>query len=267
MVGKLPSPKRTFESTLLGLEGKAAIVTGADGGIGSSATRFLSSLGVGVVAVDRRFKNSPKSVQGSVYQFVADVSESRNADKAVELCLEKFGRLDILVNNAGFIKGGSIFDYKDDDWERQLSVNLGGYRNFARAAAKVMIERKKGDIVNTSSVDGIMGEPGVLAYSSTKGAIIIFTKCLAMELAPYGIRVNSVAPGWVDTPMGGELLDARSRKVVNERIPLGYISSPDEIAKVIVFLASDMASYMTGSIVLADGGLTSDISIKGLSYS
>jgi NAD(P)-dependent dehydrogenase (short-subunit alcohol dehydrogenase family) len=131
----------------------------------------------------------------------------------------------------------------------------------------MMVKKKtKGAIVNTSSVDGIMGEPGILAYSATKGAIIIFTKCLALELAPHGIRVNSVAPGWVDTPMGGGLLNAKARKIVNERIPLGRVAAPEEIAKAIVFLASDLASYMTASIMVVDGGQTSDISIKGLQY-
>jgi NAD(P)-dependent dehydrogenase (short-subunit alcohol dehydrogenase family) len=244
-------------------------VTGAGGGIGSSTAKLLARLGVGVVAVDTSFKPGLFARSGSerVVEFVADVTDYAKARESVDLCVKKFGRFDILVNNAGFIRGGSIFDYKEADWDGLMAVNLGGYRNFARAAAEMMVKKKtKGAIVNTSSVDGIMGEPGILAYSATKGAIIIFTKCLALELAPHGIRVNSVAPGWVDTPMGGELLDAKARKIVNERIPLGYVAAPEEIAKAIVFLASDLASYMTASIMVVDGGQTSDISIKGLQY-
>ncbi len=202
-----------------------------------------------------------------VVKFRADVTDAKKADEAVQLCMKIFGRLDILVNNAGLIKGGSIFDYKEEEWDRLLAVNLGGYRNFARAVANRMVKDKThGRIVNVSSVDGVMGEPGILAYSASKGAIIIFTKCLAIELAPHGIRVNSVGPGWVDTPMGGELLDAKSRKVVNDAIPLGYVAPPEEIARVIVFLASEMSQYMTGSLVIADGGQTSNISIRGLQY-
>jgi 3-oxoacyl-[acyl-carrier protein] reductase len=258
-----------FESSLLGLDGKAAVVTGAGGGIGRSAASLLARLGVGVVAVDRKFKAKafagPESKK--IALFEADVTDAARSKEAVALCRERFGRFDILVNNAGIIKGGSILDYREDDWDRMLQVNLGGYRNYARAAAEKMIATgTKGCIVNTSSVDGIVGEPGILAYSATKGAIIIFTKCLALELAPHGIRVNSVAPGWVDTPMGGDLLDARARKIVNDRIPLGHVAHPDEIAKAMVFLVSDMASYMTGSIMVVDGGQTSDISIKGLQY-
>ena len=224
---------------------------------------------MGVVAVDKSFKPGlfARSSSERVVEFVADVTDYAKARESVALCIRKFGRFDILVNNAGFIRGGTIFDYKESDWDRLVAVNLGGYRNFARAAAEMMVKKKtKGAIVNTSSVDGIMGEPGILAYSATKGAIIIFTKCLALELAPHGIRVNSVAPGWVDTPMGGGLLNAKARKIVNERIPLGRVAAPEEIAKAIVFLASDLASYMTASIMVVDGGQTSDISIKGLQY-
>ncbi len=255
--------------SLLGLRGKAAIVTGAGGGIGSSVAGLLATLGVGVVAVDKSFKAGLFSGAATrkVVRFQADVTDAKGAEEAVRLCTEKFARLDILVNNAGFIKGGSIFDYKEEEWDRLLAVNLGGYRNFARAVAKQMVKNKThGRIVNVSSVDGVMAEPGILAYSASKAAIIIFTKCLAMELAPHGIRVNSVGPGWVETPMGGELLDAKSRKIVNDNIPLGYIAPPEEIARVIVFLASEMSQYMTGSLVMADGGQTSNLSIKGLQY-
>lgn len=221
------------------------------------------------MAVDKSFQPGLFSgtVSRKIVHLEADVRDSNKASEAVGLCVKEFGRFDILVNNAGFIKGGSIFDYKEDEWDRLLAVNLGGYRNFARAAANRMVKDKtNGRIVNVSSVDGVMGEPGILAYSASKAAIIIFTKCLAIELAPHGIRVNSVGPGWVDTPMGGELLDAKSRKVVNDSIPLGYIAPPEEIARVIVFLSSEMSQYMTGSLVMADGGQTSDISVKGLQY-
>jgi len=148
-----------------------------------------------------------------------------------------------------------------------MEVNLNGYRNFAGAVASLMIKKGiKGRIVNISSVDGMMAEPGIVSYSASKGAIIVFTKCLAIELAPYDIRVNSISPGWCDTPGGTGGLNAKSRKKVISRIPLRYIAPPDEIARAIVFLASDLARYLTGSIIVVDGGLTSDISIPGLVY-
>lgn len=257
------------ESELLGLAGKAAVVTGATSGIGRETAKLLSSLGANVVAVGRTFKPDtlPAKTRGEIVRFEADVSDENKAGQAVDVCLSKFGRMDVLVNNAGMIKGGSIFDYKKEDWNRILDVNLGGYRNYARAAAKAMVEQKtEGRIVNVASVDGIAAEPGVLAYSASKGAIIIFTRCLAIELAQHGIRVNAVAPGWVDTPMGTGLLDDVSRKLVNKRIPLGYIAPPVEIARSIVFLASEMSRYMTGEVMVVDGGLTIDISIPGLKY-
>ncbi|MDG6939404.1 MAG: glucose 1-dehydrogenase [Nitrososphaerota archaeon] len=258
----------SFESKLLGLSGKAAIVTGAGGGIGGEVIRLFAELGMRVLAVDQRFEQGAQgpAARGMV-AFEADVARSSAAEEAVRRCVDEFGGVDVLVNNAGMIRGGSVLDMKEDDWDRIMEVNLGGYRNFARAAATEMVKRKTGGVmVNVSSVDGIMAEPGILAYSASKGAIIMLTKCLAIELAPHRIRVNSVAPGWVDTPMGTGVLDAKSRKIVDKRIPLGYIAPPAEIARSVAFLASDLSRYMTGHIMVVDGGLTSDISIPGLSY-
>lgn len=230
---------------------------------------MLAALGVNVLAVGRTFKadTMPSNTEGRVVRFPADVSEDAKAREAIATCVQEFGSVDILVNNAGMIKGGSILDFRDEDWDRIMAVNLGGYRNFSRAAAHWMTKNKvDGRIVNVASVDGISAEPDVLAYSTSKGAIIMFTKCLAIELAPHGIRVNAIAPGWVDTAMGTGVLDPRSRELVDKRIPLGYIAPPAEIAKSIVFLVSDMARYMTGHVMVVDGGLTVDISIPGLKY-
>jgi NAD(P)-dependent dehydrogenase (short-subunit alcohol dehydrogenase family) len=254
---------------LLGLKGKSAVVTGATSGIGRETTRLLSNLGTNVVAVGRTFRDdwSTWGGTGKVIKFQADVSDPTRAEEAVSTCVEKFGKIDILVNNAGMIKGGSILDFKKEDWDRIMEVNLGGYRNFAKAAAMTMTRAKtEGRIVNVASVDGLEAEPGVLAYSASKGAIMMLTRCIALELAPYGIRVNAIAPGWVDTPMGTGVLDAKSRIVVDKKIPLGYIAPPEEIARSVIFLASDLARYMTGAVMVADGGLTIDISIPGLTY-
>jgi 3-oxoacyl-[acyl-carrier protein] reductase len=259
----------TLESQILGLSGKSAIITGAGRGIGAAESLLLSRLGVNIFAVDLDFKvakNSEASRAGRVVTLEADVSRESSAEKAVRMCMDEFGRLDILINNAAVNKGGTVLDYKEDDWNQTFGVNVEGCRNFARSAAVEMKKKKSGKIINTSSVDGIMAEPGILAYSATKGAIIIMTKCMASELAPYGITVNSIAPGWCDTPFGTGMLDLNSRKLVENRIPLGHIAQPEEIARGTVFLASDLSSYMTGHILVVDGGLTSDISIPGLKY-
>ena len=256
------------ESKTLGLMGKAAVVTGATKGIGKATARLLSELGVNVVAVGREFEAArPARTKGKVIRFKADVSDGKKAREAIEVCASNFGRVDILVNNAGMIKGGSILDFKVEDWNRIIEVNLGGYRNYAQAAVQWMTKNQvQGRIVNVASVDGISAEPGVLAYSASKGGIIMLTRCMAIELAHYGIRVNAIAPGWVDTAMGTGVLDAKSRRIVDKKIPLGYIAPPEEIAGSIVFLASDMSRYMTGHVMVADGGLTVDISIPGLTY-
>jgi NAD(P)-dependent dehydrogenase (short-subunit alcohol dehydrogenase family) len=258
-----------FGTKLFGLSGKSAVVTGATSGIGRETARLLAGLGVSIVAVGRTFRDdwSQWAAPSQLVKFKADVSEPSKAKEAVAACIENFGKIDILVNNAGMIKGGSILDFKKEDWDRIMDVNLGGYRDFTRAAAEAMIGAKvDGRIVNVASIDGIEAEPGVLAYSASKGAIIMFTRCVALELAPYGIRVNAIAPGWVDTPMGTGVLDPKSRAIVDKKIPLGYIAPPEEIAKSVVFLVSDLARYMTGAIMVADGGLTMDISIPGLTY-
>jgi NAD(P)-dependent dehydrogenase (short-subunit alcohol dehydrogenase family) len=257
------------ESKPLGLAGRAAVVTGATKGIGRATAVLFAELGVNVVAVGREFKEakSPLKTNGKIIRFEADVSDEAKAEAAIATCVREFGKVDILVNNAGMIRGGTILDFRREDWDRIMEVNLGGYRNYAKAASLAMTKSKTaGRIVNVASVDGISAEPDVLAYSASKGAIIMLTKCMAIELAPYGIRVNAIAPGWVDTAMGTGVLDPKSRRLVNRRIPLGYIAPPEEIAGSIVFLVSDMAKYITGHVMVADGGLTVDISIPGLRY-
>jgi len=257
----------TFESELLGLAGKSAVVTGAANGIGRAETNLLSKLGVNVVAVDVEFKEGFDSQRpGRIVTLEADVSEYCSAERAVKTCMDEFSALNILVNNAAVNKGGTILDYKPEEWERTFDVNISGCRNFARAAALEMKKKKSGRIINTSSVDGILAEPGILAYSASKGAIIIMTKCMASELAPFGITVNSIAPGWCDTVFGTGMLDIDSRRLVENRIPLRHIAQTEEIARGTVFLASDLSTYMTGHILVVDGGLTSDISIPDLKY-
>jgi 3-oxoacyl-[acyl-carrier protein] reductase len=257
----------SIESRIIGLSGKSVIVTGAAAGIGEQTTLLFASLGANVLAVSRRFNPTQFSELSNVEKFVADVSVEAKVDEAVVRAVQRFGGVDILVNNAGIILGGSLLDFNKGDWDRVFAVNLGGYRDFARAVAKRMIEQERGGkIVNVTSVDGMMAEPRVVAYSASKGAIIMLTKTLAMELAPYQIRVNSIAPGWVDTKMGTGMLDEESRRTINKRIPLGYIAPAEEIARSILYLASDMSKYMTGHIMVVDGGLSTDISIPGLRY-
>jgi NAD(P)-dependent dehydrogenase (short-subunit alcohol dehydrogenase family) len=261
----------SVESALIGIAGKSAIVTGAAGGIGRATVELLSGLGANVLAVDQAAAvpawtgNGP----GRIVPFQADVADEARAEEAVRNAVAEFGGLDILVNNAGMLRGGSLLEMKREDTHRIMDVNLGGYLNYSRAASAWMVKSGKGGggrIVNVSSLNAFLAESGIVAYAASKGAILMLTRCTAVELAPYGIRVNSVAPGWVDTPMGTGFLDRESRKIVEGRIPLGYIAPPAEIARTIVFLASDLSRYMTGHIMMVDGGISVDASIPGLQY-
>ena len=258
-----------FAERILGLKGKNAIVTGASRGIGASVVKALTQLEANVVGVGRRFDQdwSQSVASGRGIELKADVGTLETAETALKLCLDRFGKLDILVNNAGIVVGGSILDYSQESWLEVSRVNVVGYLNFARVASREMVAKKTpGKIVNVASTAGLSAESGLMAYGATKGAILALTKSMAVDLAPYRINVNSIAPGWTDTQMGTGSLNKSQIEKVNKGIPLGHIASPDEIAGAIIFLCSDLSSYMTGSTIVADGGQTSNITIEGIQY-
>jgi 3-oxoacyl-[acyl-carrier protein] reductase len=261
------SEKRSAE--LLGLEGKNAIVTGASRGIGEAIARRLVSAGVCVVGVGRTFPATWESQfqdAKKISQLVGDVTDPGTAEKALKSCLDKFGGIDILVNNAGIVISTGILNLNLEDWDKLIDTNLKSFVYFSRTVAPELVKRKGGRIVNISSVASDFYESGLLGYTTTKGAINSFTKGLAVDLAPYNITVNSVAPGWVNTLMGAGSLPKDKLKPVLERIPLGRVASTDEIADVVVFLCSDLSRYMTGQTVIVDGGETIEGTIKGVQY-
>lgn len=241
------------------LTGKVALVTGAAGGIGRAVVAALLEAGASVVAEDlnpavRELEQlSPRlvSVQGPV-------ADTATAQAAVALAEATFGGLDILINNAGRTFPKALADTTDAEWDGLMADNVKGMFVHAREALPSLRRRGGGAIVNTSSVSGVVGMPNLVAYSASKGAVNQFTKSLALELAPHCIRVNAVAPGVIDTPIL-DLFGANGRQALQEagaNEPLGRAGQPDEIANVILFLASPQASFMTGTIVLADGGYT-----------
>ncbi len=184
----------------------------------------------------------------------ADVSDYAQAKQMVEHTIERYGRVDVLVNNAGIVRDGYLMLMSEKDWHDVIDVNLTGVFNCSKAVSPHMIAQRSGVIVNVASLSGITGLPGQTNYSAAKGGVIAFTKALSKELAPFGIRVNAVAPGVIRSDLVDSLTDDVRRKYV-EAIPFKRFGDPSEVASVVSFLASDDASYVTGETICVSGGL------------
>jgi NAD(P)-dependent dehydrogenase (short-subunit alcohol dehydrogenase family) len=242
------------------LEGRVAIVTGAASGVGRATTVRLLERGAHVVAVD--LAPSVHELEGvDVAVIEGDVALAATADAAVAAARERWQHLDILVNNAATILYKGILDTSEEEWDRLLAVNVRGAFLFSRAAIPAMLEQGGGAIVSTASISGLIGLPGQAAYAASKGAIVQLTKQLAVEYAPHGIRVNAVAPGAIDTPFLRSFVDAQPdpdavAAAIASHHPLGRMATPGEVADAIVFLASDDAAFVTGTIFPVDGGFT-----------
>jgi 3-oxoacyl-[acyl-carrier protein] reductase len=254
------------------LEGRVAIVTGASRGIGRATAQALAREGAKVAVNFHREKSKAEEVVndinkhgGSAMLFQADVSDRIAVEGMVTKTFEEFGNIDVLVNNAGvFMGGGSLLEFNEEEYDPMWRVNVKGVLNCTRAVAPYMIERSYGKVVNISSVAGIgTASPDDYLYSTTKAAVNILTKRLALELGQHGINVNAIAPGLIWTDMG---MDSRSREEQERRIELytrismlQRIGKPEEIANVILFLSSDEASFITGQVITVDGGRTNFI--------
>jgi 3-oxoacyl-[acyl-carrier protein] reductase len=243
-----------------GLEGKVAVVTGGSRGIGLAIAALLAERGAAVVVSARdadRLGAAVKELEGTgaaVAAVAGDVSKREDAERVVETARERFGRLDILVNNAGITRDGLLVRMKDEDWDRVLEVNLRGAFVMTRAAAKAMVRQKSGRIINMSSAAGAMGNAGQANYSASKAGLIGFTKSSARELSHWGILVNAVAPGLIETDMAAAL-PAAARDALISQVPLGRVGTPREVAEVVGFLAGEGATYITGQVFHVNGGL------------
>lgn len=245
---------------LYSLEGKAALITGGSRGIGLETAMRLASQGAKLFLVDvdegglnetiQNLKNQGIDVDGCT----ADISVSEQAQKAVDACVARFEKIDILINNAGITRDGLAIRMKDEDWELVLRVNLTGSFYMARAAAKIMMRARYGRIVNVASVVGVMGNAGQANYSASKAGVIGMTKTMAKELASRGVTVNAVAPGFIETKMTAALSE-ETRNAMMKTIPMGRYGMPADVASTIAFLASDEANYITGQVIVIDGGL------------
>jgi 3-oxoacyl-[acyl-carrier protein] reductase len=234
------------------LEGKRALVTGASKGIGRAIAVELARAGADVVVGYRtgqeEAENVAKEVGGTAIQ--ADVSVAEDAARLVE----EAGELDVLVNNAGLTRDGLIARMPDEDWQVVMDTNLGGVFYTCRAAARGMMKRRAGAIVNLTSVVGLHGNPGQTNYAASKAGIIGLTKALARELAPRSVRVNAVAPGYIKTALT-DVLPEEAQQAILQNTPVQRMGDPEDVAAAVRFLASDAASFITGEVLLVDGGL------------
>ncbi len=246
----------------ISLDGRTALVTGGSRGIGRATSMLLARAGASVAIGYQRDERAAREAidslsrdGGRAVALRADLSRWSDAEQMVLECTEKLGSPDILVASHGIWKRAPIDRITEVEWDETADVNLKGVVALCRFAAVQMRARKRGAIVLISSTAGQRGEPEHSHYAATKGAIISLTKSLAPELAAFGIRVNCIAPGWVETDMVRDTLaDARQRSEIERVIPLGRVGRPEEIAAAALFLASDLASFITGEIFNVNGG-------------
>lgn len=244
----------------MNFNGKISVVTGASQGIGEAIAVELSRAGAEVILVDiqeekledvaRRIRDN----KGKAYIFCADVSRMEQVKEVVEKIIQDHQKVDYLINNAGITRDRLLMRMNEEEWDAVLAVNLKGVFNFSKTLIRNMINNRDGRIVNISSVVGQTGNPGQCNYSASKAGVIGFTKSLAREVASRGITVNAIAPGYIDTPMTKGLSES-VKKAFIDLIPAKRFGTVEEIARVVKFLLSDEASYITGQVISVNGGL------------
>jgi 3-oxoacyl-[acyl-carrier protein] reductase len=243
------------------LDNKVALVTGGSRGIGRAIALDLAQRGARVVVNYHQNAKAAAEVVatiqadgGEAVAVQADVGDFDQAKELITTTLDTFGQIDILVNNAGTTRDQLLMLMKEDDWDTVVRINLKGVFNCCKAAARSMLRKRQGRIINVSSVSGIAGQGGQTNYAASKAGVIGFTKSLAKELGPRGITVNCVAPGFVPTDLTADLPDDLRQRAI-ELTPLRRMGRPEEIAYAVAFLASDEAAFITGEVLTVDGGL------------
>jgi 3-oxoacyl-[acyl-carrier protein] reductase len=243
------------------LQGKIAIVTGAGRGIGRAIAQELAAQGADVVLNSFTEANAQRAAEEiseatgrAVTAVAGDVGQVEVVDRIVAAAMDKFGRVDILVNNAGLTRDGLLVRMSDDDWDAVMDGNLKGAFLFSRSVARPMMKQRAGRIINITSVMGLVGNAGQANYAASKAGLIGLTKSIAKELGSRNVTVNAVAPGFIETDMTATLGDA-IREGAIKQTPLGRLGSTADIAKLVAFLASDDAGYITGQVISVDGGM------------
>lgn len=239
------------------LDGKVALITGASGGLGNKIARTLHAQGATLALTDMRpegMEQLKAELGNNVECFVANLSKAEEISDLIKAVEEKFGKVDILINNAGLTRDNLFMRMSDEDWQLVLDVNLTAGFKLAKAAIRGMMKRRYGRIVGIASVVGVMGNAGQANYSASKAGMIAMNKCLAQEVGSRGITVNSVAPGFIRTPMTDVLPDDVKAALLN-KIPEAKLGEAQDIANAVAFLVSDEAQYITGQTLHVNGGM------------
>ncbi|RJO61750.1 MAG: 3-oxoacyl-[acyl-carrier-protein] reductase [Dehalococcoidia bacterium] len=240
--------------------GKVALVTGSGRGIGKAITLKLASAGAIMVVNDISLTNAQivvdeiKGQGGDGLAVGADVSSAADVSRMVEAAIAAYGHIDILVNNAGITRDQLLLRMADSEWDDVLNIDLRSVFLCTRAVIKHMLKERKGRIVSIASIVGLMGNAGQANYAAAKAGIVGFTRSVAKEVASRGITANAVAPGFIETDMTAKLSEKQKQDLMS-RIPLGYLGTPQDVAEVVAFLASDEARYITGQVITIDGGM------------
>lgn len=254
------------------LANKVALITGAGTGIGRATALLFGEEGAKLVVQDLHADTAQDTAQliikagGEAVSIGGDVTSSADAEAMVKKVVDTYTRLDVLFNNAGIWRGGTILDISEEDWDRTIGVNVKGIYLVSKYAVQQMMRQESGAIINAASVAALRGSPMSAAYNASKGAVLLLTKCMALDFGRYGIRVNCTCPGVIETQMADQLLSYRSlgdddRKqalleTYEDRHMVGRLGRPEEVAKVVLFLASDESSFVTGAAWPVDGGLS-----------
>jgi len=240
--------------------GKVALVTGGAQGIGEAISMTLAKEGANIAILDVNLEKAQATAENikklgvDAEAFKCDVSNTADVEAVVEKVVDRFKKIDILVNNAGVTRDNLLIRMKEQEWDLVIAINLKGTFNFTQKVGRIMMKQRNGSIINISSVVGLMGNAGQTNYSASKAGVIGITKSVAKELGSRNVRVNAVCPGFIQTAMTDKLTPEQKEKMM-EIVPAKVMGTPQDVANVVLFLASDLAGYVTGETIRIDGGM------------